>query len=675
MNDFLQIIERIDFLRSEIKKHNELYYGKDSPIISDAEYDRLFFELQALEERYPQFASANSPVNRVGSAVSSKFSKVKHSKPMLSLNNAFSDQDVNDFIERIQHYLATNEAITFTAEPKIDGLSFCAVYKDGVLIQGATRGDGIEGEDITENLKMVQDLPHHLKEPINLEVRGEVYMDKADFISLNNIRKDRGEEQFANPRNAAAGSLRQLDSRVTKERKLKYFVWSGTIKGVESQRQLLAKLSGLGFSVNPLVSSFSSLEEVLSYYNNLMIDRPNLSYEIDGVVYKVDSFGLQSRLGEISRAPRWAIAHKFPSEKAITTIKDIVVQVGRTGALTPVAILEPIGVGGVIVQRATLHNEDEINRHDFRIGDTVVIERAGDVIPKVLEVITCKRQDDSKKFEMPQFCPVCGSPAIKPEGAAVRRCEGGMKCEVQVIEMLKHFVSRDAMNIDGLGERQIEDFYNEKLILDQSDFYTLEERNKHLLNPLQYREGYGKKSVQNLFDSINKSRTIDLSKFIYALGIRYVGEATAKLLAKKYKSITVLMTELTSIDSLEKLKDIDGIGTITAQYLRDYFADSFNIELINKLLQHVKPLDYQEANNSKLSGMTVVFTGSLERLSRNEAKAIAEKIGANVSSSISSKTDFLIAGSDAGSKLSKAKSLGVKIMSEEEFITCAEGVF
>lgn len=668
MTDIFKILERLDFLRSEILKHDELYYGHDAPIISDAEYDKLRIELVDLEQRYPQFANQHSPSQSVGHSSNTKFSKVKHIRPMLSLNNAFSENDVADFIERIQRFINLEHDIIFTAEPKIDGLSFSATYKGGKLMVGATRGDGIEGEDITENLKMVQNLPHTLNQPLDLEVRGEVYMTKADFAALNESRQANGEDLFANPRNAAAGSLRQLDAHITKSRNLKYFVWSATSDQFTSQQSMLKNLGELGFSVNPLISSCNSLQGLIDYYNNLMLTRPELDYEIDGVVYKVDDFNLQQRLGELSRAPRWAIAHKFPSEKAITIIRDIVIQVGRTGALTPVAILEPIGVGGVIVQRATLHNEDDISRNDFRVGDTVIIERAGDVIPKVLSVVMERRPSLSKAFEMPIHCPVCGSPAVKPEGAAVRRCEGGLKCEVQVIEMLKHFVSRDAMNIDGLGERQIEDFYNEGLVKTPLDLYLLEEKNSQLINPLQKREGYGAKSVQNLFASINKSRNIELAKFIYALGIRYVGEATAKLLARNFKSFDNFYNEMLRSDAELKLLNIDGIGEVTATYIKDYMQDPFNQNLLSELLKQVTPYDYEEAVNSLLSGKTLVFTGTMDKLSRNEAKAIAEKLGAHVASSISSKTDFLIAGEAAGSKLKKAQELGVKVLSEDEFI-------
>ncbi len=655
-------ISEIQKLREEITKHDRLYYELDKPQISDAEYDTLRKRLEELEVLEPQ-KDLFSPTQSVGSKPSEKFGKVKHSHSMLSLRNAFSEEDVKDFIQSIKDYLKHQDDLEFLCEPKIDGLSFAAIYKNGSLFKAATRGDGEIGEDITSNMRTIASLPQTVSYKEDFEIRGEVYMSKSDFLKLNEGKAQ--SEQFANPRNAAAGSLRQLDPEITRSRNLKYFIWGGYYNKVTTQVELIQKFADMGFITNPLSKRCSTSEDIITFYKDLLINRSHLDYDIDGTVYKINDFQLQSRLGELSRAPRWAIAHKFPAEQAITTIKDIVVQVGRTGALTPVAILEPVGVGGVLVSRATLHNEEEIERKDFRIGDTVSIERAGDVIPKVLAVDIAKRPLDSKPFHMPSICPVCSSTAIKEDEEAVRRCTGGLKCSAQVVERLKHFVSRNAFNIDGLGEKQIEEFFEKGHLNSPVDIFKIEEKNL----PIHTWEGWGKKSVENLYSSINKVRTISLDQFIYALGIRHVGEATAKLLAKNYESLEKLLSSMQAADILAQLENIEGIGSKVAAGIYGFFSDHFNLEMLSELQKEVNVTDFiNDAVDSPISGKTIVFTGTMEKMSRSEAKSTAEKMGAKVSSSISAKTDFLVAGADAGSKLKKATELGIKILSEDEWL-------
>ncbi len=658
--------KKIEKLRQEIQKHDRLYYELDKPEISDAEYDLLRKELEQLEALNPQ-KDLFSPTQTVGSKPSEKFWKVKHSHPMLSLRNAFTDEDIYDFINSIKEYLKHEEELEFLCEPKIDGLSFAALYNNGKLMKAATRGDGETGEDITANIKTIKTLPQEVSYKGDFEIRGEIYLSKTDFLKLNEGKEK--SEQFANPRNAAAGSLRQLDPEITRSRNLKYFVWGGFSTNVTKQDKLIETFANLGFATNPLSRIHSSPEGIISFYNNLLNTRSHLDYDIDGAVYKVNDFQLQSRLGELSRAPRWAIAHKFPAEKAVTTIQDIVIQVGRTGALTPVAILEPIGVGGVLVSRATLHNEEEIERKDFRIGDTVSIERAGDVIPKVLAVYLEKRPSNSSKFVMPDVCPICNSPAVKDDDEAVRRCTGGLKCSAQVVERLKHFISRNAFNIDGLGEKQIEEFFDKGFVKSPVDIFRIEKSNL----PIHTWEGWGEKSAQNLYKSINKARTVTLDQFIFALGIRYVGEATAKLLAKNYSSLENLLEAMKSPDATEQLLNIEGIGEKVAAGIFGFFKDPFNLQMITELQQEVIISDFvQDVVVSPISGKTIVFTGTMVKMSRNEAKNTAEKLGAKVSSSISAKTDFVVVGSDAGSKLKKANELGVKTLSEDEWLKIIE---
>ncbi len=653
---------KINKLREEIRKHDKLYYENDKPEISDHDYDLLRQELEKLEALEPQ-KDLFSPTQTVGSKPSEKFGKVKHSHQMLSLRNAFSEEDVQDFIQSIKDYLKHQDDFEFLCEPKIDGLSFSAKYKDGKLFQAATRGDGETGEDITVNMRTIPSLPQEVNYKGDFEIRGEVYLSKSDFIKLNEGKEK--SEQFANPRNAAAGSLRQLDPEITRSRNLKYFIWGGYYHKVATQSELIQTFADMGFATNQLSRKCNSAAEIMQFYNDLLNTRSHLDYDIDGTVYKINDFQLQSRLGELSRAPRWAIAHKFPAEQAVTVIKDIVVQVGRTGALTPVALLEPVGVGGVLVSRATLHNEEEIERKDFRIGDAVSIERAGDVIPKVLAVDFAKRPANSEKFVMPSECPICHSPALKDEDEAVRRCAGGLKCSAQVVEKLKHFVSRNAFNIDGLGEKQIEEFFEKGHLKTPVDIFRIEQKNL----PIHTWEGWGKKSVDNLYASINNVRTIGLDQFIYALGIRYVGEATAKLLAKNYTSLDGLLKAMQSEDIIAQLENIEGIGSKVAAGIFGFFSDPFNLEMISELQKEVTVTDFiNDVIDSPISGKTIVFTGTMEKMSRNEAKNTAEKMGAKVSSSISAKTDFLVAGAEAGSKLKKATELGVKVLSEDEWL-------
>lgn len=663
--------ERIAELRKEIEKHNKLYYEDDAPKISDAKYDALKRELEELEKKHSSQQDMFSPTQTVGYAPSGKFKKVTHQRPMLSLDNAFEVDDVIDFTDRIHKYLKldNSQIIEFICEPKIDGLSFSAVFKNGKLFSAATRGDGQVGEDITENIKTVIDFPTSVSLKDEFEVRGEVYINKLEFLELNKRREANGEALFANPRNAAAGSLRQLDASITKERGLRYFIWGGYIPQAKHQKDFHEKFKSLGFSTNPLVRTAESVEDLMSYYKMISEARADLQYDIDGVVYKVNEIALQERLSDVGRAPRWAIAHKFPAEKAITKINDIIVQVGRTGALTPVAILEPIGVGGVLVSRATLHNEDEIRRKDFRIGDTVTIQRAGDVIPQVLEVDLAKRPQGTTEYHLPLNCPVCGSPTERDEDKAIRRCTGGMKCEAQIIEKLKHFVSKGAFNIDGLGEKQIEEFHEKHLIKTPADIFRLQEKNNNLDLKIQSWEGWGEKSTSNLFNSIERAKAITFDRFIYSLGIRYIGEVNSKLLAKHFVRLENLLDLRNDLLSKEALLNIEGIGEVVADSIIHFLAEPFNLLIISELLKYVEIREYKlDVVSSPITGKNVIFTGTLTAFTREEAKDKAEKLGAKVVSSVTSKTDYVIAGSDAGSKLKKANELGIKVLTENEWI-------
>lgn len=664
-------------LSKEIFLNDKLYYQKDSPAISDAAYDELRKRNEAIEARFPHLIRKDSPSKRVGAAPAEKFAKVTHAVPMLSLANAFSMGDIVDFLERIRRFLSLpeNEEIELWCEPKIDGLSFSARYENGRFVRAATRGDGQVGEDITANLATIESLPKQLKgdAPEVLEVRGEVYMSHSAFRALNEQREAVGEALFANPRNAAAGSLRQLDSHITASRQLNYFVYGfGEVKGELPGRQsdIVSLFSNLGFVSNPLSMMANNTNAVSSFYEEMQSQRPNLEYDIDGLVYKVDRLDWQQRLGNVSRSPRWAIAHKFPAEQAKTLLNNITIQVGRTGALTPVAELQPITVGGVVVSRATLHNEDEIRRKDIRIGDTVVIQRAGDVIPQVVDVDKQRRPKDSVPYEFKHVCPECGSHATKEEGEAVWRCTGGLSCPAQVVERLKHFVSRDAFDIEGLGQKQIEGFHADKLIEKPADIFRLPDKKEQLLK----REGWKDKSVNNLIQAIEIKRTIPFSKFIYALGVRHIGQETARLLATGYGSYLVWKEAMLNACDKEgaayqELLSFDGIGEVVADAIIEFFKESHNVAELEDLEQYLTIQDEEKpAENSAISGKTIVLTGSLEAMSRAEAKARAESLGAKVSGSVSAKTDLVIAGSEAGSKLKKANELGIKVLDEQEWL-------
>ena len=673
----------LERLAEEIAKSDNAYYQNDDPYFTDAEYDMLKHRNTEIEKLYPDLVRADSPSKRVGAKVQSKFNKIEHRFPMLSLADVFSIAEVEDFVQGVKRFLNTAENIPFMAELKIDGLSFTARYEKGEFVSGATRGDGVVGEDITENLKTIRQLPLKLPNgvPEVLEVRGEVYMAKKDFLALNEKNSAEKKKIFANPRNAAAGSLRQLDPRVTAERKLS--IWAYTWGEVserqwQTQEEFFAKLQEWGFPINPNNVVCNSIEEIEKNFARVVEIRADLPYDIDGLVYKVNSIELQNRLGFLTRTPRWAIAHKFPAEQAVTRINNIRIQVGRTGALTPVADLEPINVGGVLVSHATLHNEDEIKRKDFRIGDMVVIQRAGDVIPQVVEVILDKRPADSQPFEFPTVCPECGAHAIREEDEAVRRCMGGLTCPAQARERLKHFVSKEAFDIVGLGEKVVEEFFAEGFLKNPADIFTLEERNHapaaDLFSPsralnLEKKAGWGRLSVKNLFAAINSRRVISLPRFIYALGIPQVGAATALTLAKNYESFSNLQNEMQNRET-EKLVTIDGIGASMGTDIVEFFCEAHNQKTIADLLKYVTVEDYvnEIKSDSPLNGKIVVFTGTLLTLARAEAKAIAQKCGAKVAGSVSKHTDYVVMGEDAGSKAKKAQELGVKILSETEFL-------
>lgn len=672
--------KQLEYLAKEIEKADIAYYQNDAPYLDDAAYDKLRRLNDALEAKFPALIRNDSPSKRVGAMVKSEFKKVELSVPMLSLADIFSEEELKDFIMSIKRFLNSSDDIIFTSEPKMDGLSFSALYVNGIFTRGSTRGDGKIGEDITENLKAIRGFPLFLnKEALEVfEVRGEVFMSKADFLALNQKNEEEHKKTFANPRNAAAGSLRQLDTRITKERRLSFLVYTwGEVSEIrwKSQVEFLEYVKELGFPVNPYNKVCHNEQELLNSFETLMENRADLPYDIDGIVYKVNDLELQKRLGFLTRTPRWAIAHKFPAEQAITRLNNIRVQVGRTGALTPVADLEPVNVGGVLVSHATLHNEDEIKRKDIRIGDMVIIQRAGDVIPQVVSVLTEKRSTELPEFQFPTVCPECGAHAIREEDEAVRRCTGGLSCPAQAVERLKHFVSREAFNIEGLGDKVIDEFYKEGIIKTPYDIFTLEERNKpadlfsasQSLN-LENREGWGKKSVSKLFDAINKSKSISLQKFIYALGIRQVGTATAYLIAKHYHTFTAFMSAMVQQD-LQLLVSIDGIGPAMANDIVEFFKEEHNLSVINDLLSVISIEEFEGIANttSEIFGKTIVFTGTLTTLTRSEAKSKALAFGAKVAGSVSTNTDYVIAGENAGSKLKKAQELGVKVITEEEF--------
>ncbi|HTS40354.1 MAG TPA: NAD-dependent DNA ligase LigA [Xanthobacteraceae bacterium] len=680
-------------LAVEIAGHDRRYYQEDAPIISDAAYDALRRRYEAIEKRFPDLRTLESLSMQVGAAPARGFAKVRHAVPMLSLDNAFSNDDVEDFVGRIRRFLnlKDREPIVFTAEPKIDGLSMSLRYEHGKLVNGATRGDGSEGEDVTANILTLKDVPHQLKGrgvPDICEVRGEVYMTKSDFLALNQRQQAAGGQIFANPRNSAAGSLRQKDPAITASRPLHFFAYAwGQMSAMPAATQsgMVKWFETCGFKTNPLTKIRHSVEELLAFHRDIEEGRAKLDYDIDGVVYKIDRVDWQERLGFVSRSPRWAIAHKFPAERAITVLRDIEIQVGRTGTLTPVGKLEPVGVGGVIVQNVTLHNEDYIRGvgsdgkdirggHDLRRGDTVIIQRAGDVIPQVVDIIINKRPKDAKPYHFPTHCPCPLKTPIEREEIATgeegarAHCTGEFACPYQKIEHLKHFVSRRAFDIDGLGEKQIEFFFEKGWIKEPGDIFTLEERNDKI--KLEEQEGFGELSVRNLFVAIRARREIALDRFIYALGIRHIGDTTALALARGYGTWRAFhdACQLLAKGDSETRQDMDAldqIGDTVIDSLAAYFREKHNLGIVERLTKQVRVLDAEKMVESPVSGKTVVFTGSLEKMTRDEAKAMAERLGAKVAGSVSKKTDYVVAGPGAGSKLDNAKTFGVTVLDED----------
>ncbi|MGY4512767.1 NAD-dependent DNA ligase LigA [Bradyrhizobium sp. USDA 3650] len=683
-------------LALEIEGHNERYYQDDAPTVTDAAYDALRQRFNAIEKRFPEFVSADSPSQKVGAAPSGRFKKVRHAVPMLSLDNAFAEENLRDFVGRIVRFLKLDDdRIDFSAEPKIDGLSMSLRYEGGELVTAATRGDGAVGEDVTANIRTLEDVPQKLKGrnvPDICEVRGEVYMTKKAFLALNERQKAEGSTIFANPRNSAAGSLRQKDPTITASRPLGFFAYAwGEMSAMPegTQSGMIHWFERCGFKTNPLTKLCHSVEELLAFHRAIEEQRAKLDYDIDGVVYKVDRIDWQERLGFVSRTPRWGIAHKFPAERATTVLRDIEIQVGRTGSFTPVGKLEPVGVGGVIVQNVTLHNEDYIKGignkgevlregRDIRIGDTVVIQRAGDVIPQVVDVVLDMRPKAAKEFEFPKKCPcplhtdvVRGETAAGEEEARAR-CTGEFACPYQKIEHLKLFVSRRAFDIDGLGEKQLQYFFDEGFVKEPADIFTLEKRNSKL--KLEDIEGYGATSVRNLFGAIESRRKITLERFIYALGMRHIGETTALALARGYGSWEAFHDASLKVakgdeEAMAEMDALDQIGETVIKSIADYFGESHNRGIVERLTREVEIIDAEKPkSNSAVAGKTVVFTGSLEKMTRDEAKATAERLGAKVSGSVSKKTDFVVAGPGAGSKLAEATKHGVTVLTEDEWL-------
>ncbi|TRB26121.1 NAD-dependent DNA ligase LigA [Rhizobium rhizogenes] len=696
------------YLAAEIARNDALYHGNDAPEISDAEYDALKRRNDAIEARFPALVRADSPSRRVGAAPSETFMPVVHARPMLSLDNTFSQEDVQDFVAGVYRFLGRlpDQSIAFTAEPKIDGLSMSIRYENGRMVSAATRGDGTTGENVTANIRTIKEIPQTLPAgaPEVVEIRGEVYMAKSDFLALNAQMEAEGKQTYVNPRNTAAGSLRQLDAKVTASRKLKFFAYAwGEMSDMPADTQfgMVQAFGEWGFPVNPLMKRLNSVADILAHYDEIGLQRPDLDYDIDGVVYKVDSLELQARLGFRSRSPRWATAHKFPAEQALTRLLDIDIQVGRTGALTPVARLEPITVGGVVVTNATLHNADYIkgignkgepirDGRDIRIGDMVIVQRAGDVIPQIVDVVLEKREASSVSYEFPKTCPVCGSHAVRDINEktgkvdAVTRCTGGFICRAQATEHLKHFVSRNAYDIEGLGSKQIDFFFESDdpalQVRTAPDIFTLERRQQSSLSKLENIDGFGKVSVSKLYAAINERRDIALHRFIFALGIRHVGETTAKLLARSYGTYEAFeagMKEAAPLagDAWNDLNNIEGVGEVVARAVVEFYKEPRNVEVISKLLDEVRPQEAEQptTSGSPVVGKTVVFTGSLEKFTRDEAKAKAESLGAKVSGSVSKKTDIVVAGPGAGSKLDKAREFNVQVMTEDEWLELIGG--
>jgi DNA ligase (NAD+) len=697
--NFTKAQAKVEYMRLalELEGHDKRYYQEDAPTVSDAEYDALRQRYNAIEKRFPEFVTSDSPSQKVGAAPSGRFKKVRHAVPMLSLDNAFAEQDVLDFVGRIERFLKlSDDKINFSAEPKIDGLSMSLRYEGGELVTAATRGDGAEGEDVTANIRTLEDVPEKLKGrniPDICEVRGEVYMTKKAFLALNERQKAAGDTIFANPRNSAAGSLRQKDPSITASRPLGFFAYSwGKMSAMPegTQTGMIHWFERCGFKTNPLTKLCHSVEHLIAFHRKIEEQRAELDYDIDGVVYKIDRIDWQERLGFVSRTPRWAIAHKFPAERAMTVLKDIEIQVGRTGSFTPVGKLEPVGVGGVIVQNVTLHNEDYIKGignkgevlregRDIRLGDTVVIQRAGDVIPQVVDVVIDKRPKNAKEFHFPKKCPcplhtdvVREETATGEEGSRAR-CTGEFACPYQKIEHLKLFVSRRAFDIDGLGEKQLQYFFDEGWVKEPADIFTLQKRNNKL--KLEEVEGYGETSVRNLFAAIDSRRRIALERFIYALGMRHVGETTALALARGYGSWDAFHDACLKVakgdeETIAEMDALDQIGDTVIKSVAAYFGESHNRGIVERLTKELEEIiDAQKPkSNSAVAGKTVVFTGSLEKMTRDEAKATAERLGAKAAGSVSKKTDYVVAGPGAGSKLAEAKKHGVAVLTEDEWL-------
>jgi DNA ligase (NAD+) len=704
--------KELDRLATEIAEHDRRYHGEDAPTISDADYDALRRRNNEIEARFPMLVRADSPTHRVGASVSEKFAKVVHAKPMLSLDNAFADEEVHDFAVRVRRFLGLKEddKLTITCEPKIDGLSASLRYENGLFVQGATRGDGAEGEDITANLRTIKDIPLRLhgKAPKVLEVRGEVYMSHRGFVALNKRQEADGKPTYANPRNSAAGSVRQLDPAITASRSLGFFAYAwGETSALPADTQwgMLEAFKAFGFKVNPLIERVETVEAVLAFYRDIGAKRASLGYDIDGVVYKIDRLDLQERLGFVSRSPRWAIAHKFAAEQAETILEDIDIQVGRTGKLAPVAKLRPVTVGGVVVQNATLHNEDEIARKDVRIGDTVVIQRAGDVIPQIVRVVLEKRKRGAKAFAFPHVCPACGSHAVREvdektgEEDVDRRCTGGLICPAQAVERLRHFVSRQAFDIEGFGGTYIETLHEKGLLKEPADIFKLAKKPDVLNRALAERRAEqaaerrakdGKddpkktkkdnesesKLVDNLVAAIEARRSIAMDRFLNALGIRHVGETNARLIARNYPGIEAFVAAMGSDGAVAELDEIDGVGDVLARAVKDFFDEPHNRKVVDHLLGEVivMPLAARKIDGSPVAGKTVVFTGSLEKMTRQEAKARAESLGAKVSGSVSAKTDLVVAGPGAGSKLKEAAKHEVQVIDEDAWLKLIEGL-
>ncbi len=695
-----QAAEELKRLAAAIAENDRLYYQEDAPRISDAEYDELRLRNEAIETLFPHLVRDDSPSNRVGAAPVAAFGKVKHRVPMLSLSNVFDDEGVVDFVDRVRRFLGLDgdQPLEFTVEPKIDGLSITLRYEKGRLVEAATRGDGYEGENVTQNVRTIGDVPQEIGAkdfPDPFEVRGEIYMSHTAFMRLNEAQEQKGERLFANPRNAAAGSLRQLDPSVTASRPLQFFAYSWGETGdlpADTQWGVYEAMRRWGLPLNPLMQLADSTDQMIGTYREIETGRAGLDYDIDGIVYKLNRLDLQQRLGFVSRSPRWAVAHKFPAEKATTVLEGIEIQVGRTGALTPVAKLQPVTVGGVVVKNASLHNEDYIagigangepirEGRDVRIGDTVILQRAGDVIPQIVDVVLDKRPRSAKPYEFPTLCPACGSHAVREVNEktskrdAVRRCTGGLICPAQRVERLKHFVSRNAFDIEGLGDKNIQAFYEERLIQSPPDIFTLRERNDRSQKKLQEWEGWGETSVAKLFQAIDDRRDIPLDRFIFALGIRHVGEITARLLARSYGDIESFMKAMKDVatdkdgEAFAELDNIEGIGSTVADAILEFFAEPHNVEVVDELLKHIRPQPMEQRDTSSpVAGKRIVFTGSLEQMTRSEAKATAERLGAKVSGSVSKNTDIVVAGPGAGSKLKDAEKLGVEVLSEDDWL-------